>query len=112
MLKSISHQILFLSSIIIFGCENETYSVELTNIEDNLATFEVVNHTANDLSAIDFELTYFNSGGDIIEIDTVKYSMDEESPVEIFLKAEGQTYFSQQVPENTATAAAKVISAN
>ena len=106
MLKSISHQILFLSSIIIFGCENETYSVELTNIEDNLATFEVVNHTANDLSAIDFELTYFNSGGDIIEIDTVKYSMDEESPVEIFLKAEGQTYFSQQVPENTATAAA------
>lgn len=36
--------------------------------------------------------------------------MNEESPVEIFLKAEGQTYFSQQIPENTATATANVIS--
>lgn len=113
MLKYISHQLLLLFLfIIIFGCENETYSVELTNIEHNLATFEVVNHTANDLSAINFELIYFNSGGDIIEIDTVKYSMNEESPDEIFLKAEGQTYFSQQIPENTTSAAANVISAN
>lgn len=55
-----------------FECKNETYSVELTNIEDNLVTFELVNHKANDLSAIDFELIYFNSGGDIIEIDTLK----------------------------------------
>ncbi|MDX1592549.1 MAG: hypothetical protein R3283_11320 [Balneolaceae bacterium] len=98
------------TSLFIYGCQKEPVDVELIRINDQgIAMFEVYNRTDQNFSEMDFEVTYLDGQNEVILIDTLHYEMAEESAIQIFLEANGETMFSQTVPENTVSASARII---
>lgn len=83
------------------------YHVELVEInEQGVAIFKVLNNTDEDISSVDFELTFSNADKTVVEVDTIHYSSNSG----VFLKARGETIIAQKMPYNTTAASAKIIS--
>ena len=98
-------------SLVSFGCQSDPIEVNFEEITDQgVAVFSVYNHTDQDYTKMEFEVTYLNDMGDTILVDTISYEMADDSPNQIFLEANGQTIFSQGAPENTVTASGRAIS--
>lgn len=94
-----------------FSCQSSSNQVELLEINDRgIATFRVTNITNKDYSAIDLELKYLSADDEVINVDTVHYSMSESATAQVFIEAGGETMIAQKVPANTVTAAGKIIS--
>lgn len=94
------------------GCQMGPQEVEFIRITDQgVAIFEVNNLTDQDYTEMEFEVSYLNGQDEVILIDTLHYEVADDLPNQIFLEANGQTMFSQTVPENTVSATGRIISA-
>lgn len=98
-------------SYLIISCQSNLKHVEFLEInEEGIATFNISNVTDKDISSIGLELTYLNTANEVVKVDTVRYSMSEDSNAQVFLKAGEQTVISQKVPDNISIASGKIIS--
>ena len=90
------------------ACENEELPVEFLDINDTgVATFTMENETGKDVASFNIELTYLSEDNRTLKIDTVNYSVKDKS--QPFVKAEEQTYLTQEVPDGTTSATGKVL---
>lgn len=97
-----------------FACKSDSLDVEFAEMmnDNTLARFDVMNNTDQDIMTVSFEVTFFDTSGDALDIDTVSYNTtsDIEGNQKPFIEAQSTTFFVWSVPENTASASGRVLS--
>lgn len=96
--------------VLLSACtKNEVHVIHEKTADNGLITWRVENPTDQDITRIEFIFRSLDGNGQILETDTVEYSMAAESPENIFLKAQDYTWVNYKSVEGASETEAFVI---
>ncbi len=88
--------------VLVVSCASDAVNVKFIEIKNNIARFEIINNSDQDISKITYEVTFLDRTENLILKDTTSYKMENDSKQGRipFLKANEKTFIVHKVPEN------------